>query len=42
MLRRPGDYEPMGCLRIYVFICLFVYVFVRVSNCAFVSLTSYA
>ena len=32
----------MGCLCIYVFICLFVYVFVRVSNCAFVSLTSYA
>ena len=42
LVRRPGDYEPMGCSRIYVFLCLFVYVFVHDSNFAFVSLTSYA
>ena len=42
MLRRPGDYEPTGCLCIYVHVCLFVCVFLCVSVCACVSLTSYA
>ena len=42
LLRRPGDYEPMDCLCIYVLVCLFVCVFVCVSVCACVSLTSYA
>ena len=41
LVRRPEDYEPVGCLCIYMFMCLFVYVFVCDSNCAFVSLTSY-
>ena len=40
LLRRPGDYEPMGSLCIYVLVCLFVCVFVCVSVCACVSLTS--
>ena len=35
-------YEPMGCLCIYVLVCLFVCVFVCVSVCACASLTSYA
>ena len=38
LLRRPGDYEPIGCLCIYVLVCLFLCVFV----CACVSLISYA
>ena len=38
LVRRPGDYEPMGCLHIYLLVCLFVCV--SVSAC--VSLTSYA
>ena len=38
LLRRPGDYEPMGCLCIYVLVCLSI----CVSECACVSLTSYA
>ena len=42
LVRRPGDYEPMGCLHVYVLVCLFVCVFVCVSVCASVSLTSYA
>ena len=42
MLRRPGDYEPMGRLCICVLVYLFVCVFVCVSVCACVSLTSYA
>ena len=42
LVRRPGDYEHSSCLHIYLLLCLFVYVFVCVSNCAFVSLTSYA
>ena len=42
LLRRPGDYEPMGCLCIYVLVCLFICVFLCVSVCACVSLTSYA
>ena len=42
LLRRPGDYEPMGCLCIYVLVCLSVCVFLCVSVCACVSLTSYA
>ena len=42
LVRRPGDYEPMGCLCIYVLVCLFVCVFVCVSVSACVSLTSYA
>ena len=42
MLRRPWYYEPMGCLCIYVLVCLFVCVFVCVSVCACASLTSYA
>ena len=42
MLRRPGDYEPMSCLCIYVLVCLFVCVFVCDSVSACVSLTSYA
>ena len=42
LVRRPGDYEPMGCFCIYVLVCLFVCVFVCVSVCASVSLTSYA
>jgi len=40
LLRRPGDYEPMGCLCIHVLVCLFVCVFLCVSVC--VSMTSYA
>ena len=46
LLGRPGDYEPIGCLYIYLLGCLFVYVFVCVFICvsvsACVSLTSYA
>ena len=42
LVRRLGDYEPMGCLHICMFMRLFVYMFVCVFNCAFVSLTSYA
>ena len=42
LLRRPGDYEPMGCLYIYVLVCLFLCVFVYVSVRVCVSLTSYA
>ena len=42
LVRRPGDYESMGCLCIYVLVCLCVCVFVCVSVCASVSLTSYA
>ena len=38
MLRRPGDYEPMGLLCICVLVCLFV----CVSECGCVSLTTYA
>ena len=38
MVRRPGDYEPMGCLCIYVLVCMCL----CVSVCASVSLTSYA
>ena len=41
-LRRPGDYERMGCLCIYVLVSLFVCVFACVSVCSCVSLTSYA
>ena len=40
LLRRPGDYEPTGCLCICVLVCLFVCAFVCVSVCACVSLTS--
>ena len=32
----------MGCLHVYVLVCLFVNVFVCVSVCATMSLTSYA
>ena len=42
LLRRPGDYEPMGCLCIYVLVCLSVCVFVCVSVSSCVSLTSCA
>ena len=42
MIRRPGGYKPVGCLCIYVLVCLLVCVFVCVSVCACVSLTSYA
>ena len=42
LLRRPGDYEPMDCLCIYVLVSLFICVFACVSVCACVSLTSYA
>ena len=42
LVRKPGDYEPMGCLCIYVSVCLFVCVLVCVSVCASVSMTSYA
>ena len=42
LVRRPGDYEPMDCLCIYVLVCLFVCVFVCVSVSGCVSLTSYA
>ena len=46
LVRRPGDYEPMGYLNIYLHVCLFVYVFLCVFVCvsvsACVSLTSYA
>ena len=38
LVKRPGDYEPMGCLYIYVLVCLFVCVYV----CFCMSLTSYA
>ena len=41
LLRRPGDYEPMGRLCICVLVYLFICVFVCVSVCACVSLTSY-
>ena len=41
-LRRPGDYEPMGCLCISVLVCLFVSVFACFFVCACASLTSYA
>ena len=42
LVRRPGDYEPMGGLHIYLVVCLFVCVFVCVSVSVCVSLTSYA
>ena len=50
MLRRPGDYEPMGCLDISVLVCLFISVLVCLFVCVFacffvcacVSVTSYA
>ena len=46
LVRRPGDYEPIDYLHIYLLVCLFVYVFVCVFVCvsvsACVSLTSYA
>ena len=42
LVRKPGDYQPIGCLHIYLLVCLFVYVFVCVSVSACVSLTSYA
>ena len=42
LLRRPGDYELIGCLFIFVLLFLFVCVFLCVSVCACVSLTSYA
>ena len=46
LVRRPGDYEPIDYLHIYLLVCLFVYVFVCVFVCvsvsASVSLTSYA
>ena len=42
MLRRPGDYEPMGCLCISVLVCLFLSVFACFFVCACASLTSYA
>ena len=42
LLRRPGDYEPTGCLCIYVLVCLFSCGFVYVSVRVCVSLTSYA
>ena len=42
LVRRLGDYEPIGCLHIYLLVCLFVCVFVCVSVSACVSLTSYA
>ena len=42
LLRRPGDYEPVGCLCIHVLVCLFVCVFLCVSVCACVSITSSA
>ena len=36
MLRRPGDYEPMGrlciCVLVYLFVCVFVCVFLCVSE----------
>ena len=41
LVRKPGDYEPIGCLCIYVSVCLFVCVLVCVSVCASVSMTSY-
>ena len=28
LVRRPGDYEPMGCLCIYVFMCLYMCLYV--------------
>ena len=28
LVRRPGDYEPMGCLCIYVLVCLYVCLYV--------------
>ena len=42
LVRRPGNYEPMGCLCIYVLMWLCLCVFVCVSVCASVSLTSYS
>ena len=42
LVRKPGDYKPMGCLCIYMLVRLLVCVFVCVSVCASVSLTSYA
>ena len=30
LFRRPGDYEPIGFLNIYLYVCLFVYVCVTV------------
>ena len=42
LLRRPGDYEPAGCVCISVLVCLFVCVFACFFVCACVSLTSYA
>ena len=37
LVRRPGDYEPIGCLYIYLLGCLFVCVFVCVCVCLCVS-----
>ena len=42
LVRSPGDYEPTGCLHIYLLVCLFVCVFICVSVSSCVSLTSYA
>ena len=28
LVRRPGDYEPMDCLCIYVFMCLYMCLYV--------------
>ena len=37
LVRRPVDYEPIGCLHVYLLLCLFVYVFVCVFLCVCVS-----
>ena len=37
LVRRTGDYEPTGCLHIYLLVCLLVYVFVCVFVCVSVS-----
>ena len=36
LFRRPGDYKPMGCLCIYVLVCLYVCLYV--SLCVLVCL----
>ena len=33
LVRRLGDYEPIGCLHIYLLVCLFVYVCMCVCMC---------
>ena len=37
LVRRPEDYEPIGCLHIYLLVLLFVYVFICVFLCVSVS-----